>query len=314
MRMLELQKKQLLDAISNGDLAQIREILEQGRVDLNGLYTSDYTPLHHAVVTTLEERRLETVRCLLEHGSNPNKQNNLGLTPLHYVAYLGNSALSTNMIECLLANRANPNIEAFGSSALFLMVSRSNVNRNALEIMLNHGANINFRDTNGSSVLEKALIYSYDTIDLVQYLVTRGADFLGANSEGDTLLHVAVKHSRIQALNYFSQIAGAFSLWNTRNYAGQTVLEYATNEEQNGQINLQTLTQIQDCYQEACVREQARNQRNLQTFFMGSHGRVGRQSIVRILPLDVLGIIAQQVVETPEDLQALQARGQRPGF
>jgi len=67
---------------SQGDGVGIARLLLERGVDANGRKGNKWTPLHSAAVKGM----LEIARALLDHGANPNVENDQGEAPLHVVS------------------------------------------------------------------------------------------------------------------------------------------------------------------------------------------------------------------------------------
>jgi len=76
--MNEIQK-QLLDAISKGEIKKVRVLLEQG-ADPNGIDDDmQWTPLTVAI----ENEQIEIIKLLLSSGAEINRRSKYGQSPLH---------------------------------------------------------------------------------------------------------------------------------------------------------------------------------------------------------------------------------------
>lgn len=74
-------------------------------VDVNAEDEDHATALHWA----FDHRRPEVVPVLLDHGANPNAENNLGQTPLHRLVLIEECEELGNLVPKLLEHGANPN-------------------------------------------------------------------------------------------------------------------------------------------------------------------------------------------------------------
>ncbi|MGC8987955.1 ankyrin repeat domain-containing protein, partial [Infirmifilum sp.] len=78
-------EKELLEAVSSGDVARVKELLKKG-VNPNARNILGRTPLHLAAFSG----NIEATRLLLEHGPNVDAKDVYGSTPLHDAAIRGN--------------------------------------------------------------------------------------------------------------------------------------------------------------------------------------------------------------------------------
>lgn len=93
-----LLAKELFKASSAGDAAAVRAMLAQDRALVGARDALGSTPLHRAAW----KGHLEVARALLDHGANPNAQDqneHYGGTPLHAAAHGNQPALVALLIE-----------------------------------------------------------------------------------------------------------------------------------------------------------------------------------------------------------------------
>lgn len=86
----EEYRKTLLSAIATGDFDTIRNVTEQGKIDLNVFDDRTFSPLMMEILTSFgiksEEHRLEILRFFLENGADPNLNCKSGYNVLHIAA------------------------------------------------------------------------------------------------------------------------------------------------------------------------------------------------------------------------------------
>jgi ankyrin repeat protein len=151
------------------------------------------------------------VRFLIERGGDVDVPNTGGLgaggeTPLHWAA-------TGEVVDVLLAGGADPaSLGPAGQPPLASMAARKR--RSALIRLIEHGADVNARDTVfgkpaiGWAVTGLAGDWDGPTLTrfdelmaIVEYLVAHGADVNARDNDGETALHVAAKYDdRIVAL------------------------------------------------------------------------------------------------------------------
>ncbi|OAD54673.1 Myotrophin [Eufriesea mexicana] len=90
---------ELVWGIKNGDLEQVRDIVENKNIDVNQMIDGR-TPLHYAA----DYGQSEVVRYLLEKGANANVIDKHGITTLLAAIWEGH----TNCVKLLLEKGAKP--------------------------------------------------------------------------------------------------------------------------------------------------------------------------------------------------------------
>lgn len=96
---------ELIDAVEQGDVVQVRALLSEG-ADVNQTNNAGMTPIYAA--TCLE--RMDIMRFLVDSGANINQANIYGVTPLSIASYCGYMAFVSALIsEGADVNQANKN-------------------------------------------------------------------------------------------------------------------------------------------------------------------------------------------------------------
>lgn len=131
-----IDAKTFSDAVWNGDIAAVRQMISAG-ADVNASDGEQSSPLHLAI----EQVNLEIVRRLIAAGADVNRDAGWGCSPLvHAIDAESDSALQTHGIpgrmtahltEVLLAAGAAVNDDAF-------RMARDYGNRRALELLEGH--------------------------------------------------------------------------------------------------------------------------------------------------------------------------------
>ena len=173
---LELGIFSLDVAVAAGDLATVKQLVIDCGIDPNIL--SDFTSLF----TALRNGHPEVVEFLLEHGIDPNIQNNNGDTLLQLAA--ANNYL--RLVKLLLEHGADPNIQNnYGRTPLH--VAAFNGRREVVKLLLEHGADPNIQENMfGQTPLHFAVDGCY--VDVVRVLLDHGADPTIRDNEGMTPL------------------------------------------------------------------------------------------------------------------------------
>lgn len=167
-----------------GDIAQVREWLDAG-LDPNTLADRIGTGLMIAAW----RGDIPMMELLVARGADVNKANALGERALMHAAWRGH----TNAVKWLLARGARVDSEPMHWSALHYAVFAGHGEVAAL--LIEHGADINARSTNGSSVLMMAVYEGHE--QLVRQLLARGADRSVKNDRDDGALEWAFKFKRL---------------------------------------------------------------------------------------------------------------------
>jgi hypothetical protein len=276
----ELLIKGITDRFSNlpTRLYLIRQALAQDPRLINSRIQYGETALSLALISP--HTPLAIIQCLLEAGAALNTRNERSETALE---------------TALLCRQARPEI---------------------IEYLMTQGADFNAQDDSGASLLRRVIRKDNSQIQMVKRLVEAGA---GLEDDLDrmwglNILHTSAEYGRVDILRYFAELERALPLWNAKNRAGQTIQDYvASTMRWNRKVNPQTLEVIQQCSEQATRAHQAQSQKRLQTFFMGTLRRGRSSSMVTVLPVDVLGIIAAQVIAPSAERQPPRAGGQRQG-
>jgi ankyrin repeat protein len=134
----------------------------------------------HEMFSDKSDEAIKKITDLFKRGASVNYQDNFGRTALYYASFLQKQAI----VELLIENKANPDLALndSGETALQQVVRYKNV---ALaEILLNGGADINKSDNNLNAPLHFAV--DGEDVDMVRFLVSRGADIGAENKDGLT--------------------------------------------------------------------------------------------------------------------------------
>lgn len=181
----------LVIAASQGNVQVIKLLLDRG-ADVNASGEYGENSLFRAISTAPNE----TIRLLLDRGANPNALNVGNGTPLERAAERG----KVETVQLLLAKGANLRPKpGIGGSMLELSLR----NRAVTKLLLEHGADVNTKNSNnGNSLLAAAVTMiglntlgsrqeTADDAAFVRYLIERGADVNAKDLNGRSVLQVA---------------------------------------------------------------------------------------------------------------------------
>jgi len=166
------------------DLSQVRDWLNAG---LDPDFFADHIGTGLMVAAWLGD--LKMMELLVSRGADVNKANALGETALMHAAWRGNR----DAVQWLIGKGARVNSEPMHWSALHYAVFADHWE--VANLLLQNGADINARSTNGSSVLMMAVYDGHEAI--VRRLLARGADVAVKNDRGDGALEWAFKFEHL---------------------------------------------------------------------------------------------------------------------
>jgi len=166
-----------------GDVAQLRNWLDAG---LPPDYLADR--IGTGLMIAAWYGNIPMMELLVRRGADVNRTNDLGERALMHASWRGQA----DAVKWLLAHGARVDSGPMQWSALHYAVFAGRGEVAAL--LLERGADINARSTNGSSVLMMAVYEGHE--DLVRLLLARGADTGVKNDWGDGALAWAFKFKR----------------------------------------------------------------------------------------------------------------------
>lgn len=165
---------------------------------------------------------LEGLAQAIGAGAALEGRDKLGRTPL--LAAAASSKAGPEILQLLLSRGADlqalstptPN-ETTSQSVLSLAAQSTSLEK--VKLLVSAGADVNFCDAHGYSVLLNALYKSYflpprERLALIQFLVDAGAGLEQASSHGETVLRVACMHGQFDLVQFFLERgADAKSIW-----------------------------------------------------------------------------------------------------
>ena len=172
----------LMLACETGNKDAVNVLLDAG-ADHNSHYADGYTLLHDAVRGGYSEAILETI---INHGADVNATNKNNVTALMIACGKGNK----DAINMLLNAGADPNItDDMGATCIHHAVGEG-CSKDVLETIMNHNANVNARNKNNVTAL--MLACKEENEDAINVLLDAGADPNIADGMGATCIHHAI--------------------------------------------------------------------------------------------------------------------------
>jgi len=178
--------KELLEALKNGDVVRLKELLEEG-ADANVKDNSGATLLHFVAILYVDEIGAYIAELLIKYGADVNAKDENGYAPLHWAVALGKSRI----INVLLENGADVNAkDNIGSTPLHRVVvlDEESKRSNIAKVLIEHGADVNARNHQGLTPLHMAT--TLGEVDVTKVLLENGAD-PNVTLQSLTPLHVA---------------------------------------------------------------------------------------------------------------------------
>jgi ankyrin repeat protein len=202
----------IFDAIANGEVEKVRDVLERGTKALQRR-KDGFSPLHYAVHyaaqerdLTVRRRRLDIVKLLLEKGADPNdREESRGRTPLHMAAEYGDIEL----VDLLIRYRADVNApDRDGNTPLHYAVMRGH--KHVAEFLLKNRANSNAQNKDGRTPLHITALSN--NIELAQLLLRYGANPQKRDAAGKTPINLTTNEelARLLEREYRAKPRGAY--------------------------------------------------------------------------------------------------------
>ena len=229
----------LHDAAYRGDVDKARELLKQGRYDVNCRYGIGWTPLHCACTGD----HVDMVRMLIsEFQADTTLQDACGDTPLHKAAYWGRGEVALTLITgfgCdanILNNRACQErdgsvVRIIGKYASVLAtdkdgdtplhIAAARGHKECVEALLQLDAPIMLRNAAGKTALHLALERGRSSI--VRIFI-KHVSLFATTKDGDTPLHIAAAGGHDKCVEALLQLDAPIML---RNAAGKTARDIA---------------------------------------------------------------------------------------
>jgi serine/threonine-protein phosphatase 6 regulatory ankyrin repeat subunit B len=211
---------EILQAVKMGDLQKVLALLDQG-VDVNSRGEHQYTPL----IAAAKYDRMEIAQALCDRGADVNAAADIdfmekewGYTPLLWAA----NNCYVDMAELLINEGADVRQRGRGGDLPLIFAARRDC-LPLVKLFISNGADVDAVDEeNGETALIEAVSGGY--LNLVDYLIGKGADTGIKSQGGRSLLMLAAYRGHYAEVRYFHE--KGLSL-NETDGLGLTALHYA---------------------------------------------------------------------------------------
>ena len=210
----------LIRAADQGHLSTVQYLVKEGsNVNFSENRTRGYT----ALMRTAIRGHKPVVEYLVEQGADVEMRDRGGYTALMYATQKG----KINVVFCLLGVSEDMFSQEFSE---WKFKNKANSMDLAVKYLVEEGLKNDFRWGYMNKVLVRCA--SWGNIDVVKYLISRGADVNHRNEYGLTALGVAMKNRKANVAVFISSLSdrtvkvGNFDI-NSRYTDGQTVLMWA---------------------------------------------------------------------------------------
>lgn len=179
-------------AVNHRHLKIVKTLINKGaNINLRASTTGN-TPLNNLVGRA--DCLIDIVKVLLENGASVNERDDRwNQTPLHFASINGNR----EVVELLLEHNAEVN--ALRNDLMSpLMCAASNGHQYIVELLLDKGAKTNFVDADNSTVLHHAAISGQNNV--IKSLIAKGVQIDCKNKDSHTPLHIAAHYGNLNAV------------------------------------------------------------------------------------------------------------------
>ena len=182
----------LHNACREGDLQQVRALVEQNSADVEARDTYGRTPMHWAC----EEGHLEVLQYLVLHGGDIRTPDGVARTPMHWACYRGHLECA----KCLRENGAHINaIDCEQKTPLYLACNNPGY-PDVVCYLTSENANVHIKNKYQSTALQVAA--KYGNLQIVQHLVKCGAKINYENIFHFSPLTSACRNGHVHVAQY----------------------------------------------------------------------------------------------------------------
>ena len=172
----------LMFACHEGNVEALNVLLNAG-ADPNMADSNGGTLIHLSVVRGCSKETLQTI---IDHGADVNATDNNNLTTLMLACQKGNDEI----INLLFNARADPNIHDTAGETLIHHAFAQGCSKETLQTIIKHGADVNA--TNKDNITALMLACKHSSEEAINILLDAGADPNIADTDGATWIHHAV--------------------------------------------------------------------------------------------------------------------------
>ena len=181
---------------------------------------SGYYLIHGAI----HNGNLDIVKILIENNTDVNIQSigkESGITPLYYAMGYGGQEVNMAIVEYLLEQKANPSIpSSYGYYPIHGAIHNGNLD--VVKKLIEHNVDVDIQsvgEKGGITPLYYAMGYGGQKIDIsiVEYLLEQKANPNSKVFDGDTPMHMAGYHSRIDLIKKLLAYNGDLESVNNQN-------------------------------------------------------------------------------------------------
>ncbi|WP_338477023.1 ankyrin repeat domain-containing protein [Wolbachia endosymbiont (group A) of Nomada hirtipes] len=159
-------------------------------------WSKDWSLLHYAVYNGNLNLFKGVFELLLEKSGSINARDQYGWAPLHYAVYYN----EPDIVSFLVDKGADINVQAEDYKTPLHVTAQYNSGSEITRLLLDRGANIEATASNNFTVLHDAVYYN--KLDMVEFLVQRGANINAKNGRDETPLEVANRLGRTEIANF----------------------------------------------------------------------------------------------------------------
>jgi ankyrin repeat protein len=182
-------------ASSRGYAEVVRSLLDRGadlKAKCNALDEYGRHVQWTPLLVALEKGRPEIARMLLERGVDVNYMDNRGSSPLH----IARRRTSIDLVQLLLDHGANINASDTWRGETVLHDASSKGHITVVKLLLEHGANVDSRSKSRWTPLHCTTVMGHSKV--AELLLDHGADVHAQNEDGWTALHLAAFNGHLE--------------------------------------------------------------------------------------------------------------------
>ena len=173
----------LIDGIRNDDIGRVEEAFREGA----SVKTASYMGLTVMEVAALDAS-VHILKCLVEHGADPDEVTSQGVHPFVTVAgkgKLGSVVFLAGRIKDINV-RNNRGANALESAAIYNRIA-------VMQFLLDKGMKVNSAREDGKTILMKTVSCGSNVKEAVEFLLKQGADINARDKNGESVLLCAMR-------------------------------------------------------------------------------------------------------------------------